>query len=343
MEQPLTEQTMFTQFGQVIGTFEYMSPEQAEMSQLGIDTRSDVYSLGVLLYELLTGTTPFDKEALGGSGLEEMRRMIREDEPPRPSTKLRTSSEHSSVAARNRGTEPAELDKQLKGDLDSIALKALEKERSRRYSSPSDLAGDIERYLHNEPVLAVPPSLAYRSGKFVRRHRLAVSASAVVALAVFGLIAVFLKSNRARNLFSPYAKVLLLPVIVGLSYELIRFAAKRQGSLMGLITAPGLWLQRITTQPPSDDMAQCAITALDQASDVERAVEAGGFAIQHVTRGLGGHVAGAEAAVRSIRELGVKCAALKADLAEDGAIDGIAEKMAKRLGLDIRDIQNRFV
>ena len=189
ISQRLTAETMFTHAGALIGTPEYMSPEQANSGSEDIDTRSDVYSLGVVLYELLVGALPLDLTEIRDQAFFELLRRIREEDAPRPSTKLRTSSEHSSDAARNRGTEPAELDKQLKGDLDSIALKALEKERSRRYSSPSDLAGDIERYLHNEPVLAVPPSLAYRSGKFVRRHRLAVAASAIVALAVFGLIA----------------------------------------------------------------------------------------------------------------------------------------------------------
>jgi len=189
ISQRLTAETMFTHAGALIGTPEYMSPEQANSGSEDIDTRSDVYSLGVVLYELLVGALPLDLTEIRDQAFFELLRRIREEDAPRPSTKLRTSSEHSSVAARNRGTEPAELDKQLKGDLDSIALKALEKERSRRYGSPSDLAGDIERYLHNEPVLAVPPSLAYRSGKFVRRHRLAVAASAIVALAVFGLIA----------------------------------------------------------------------------------------------------------------------------------------------------------
>ena len=189
ISQRLTAETMFTHAGALIGTPEYMSPEQANSGSEDIDTRSDVYSLGVVLYELLVGALPLDLTEIRDQAFFELLRRIREEDAPRPSTKLRTSSQHSSVAARNRGTEPAELDEQLKGDLDSIALKALEKERSRRYSSPSDLAGDIERYLHNEPVLAVPPSLAYRSGKFVRRHRLAVAASAIVALAVFGLIA----------------------------------------------------------------------------------------------------------------------------------------------------------
>jgi len=186
--QRLTAETMFTRVGALIGTPEYMSPEQADSGGEDIDTRTDVYSLGVVFYELLVGALPLDLTEFRNVAFNELRRRIREDDAPRPSTKLRTSAAHSSTTARNRRTEAADLGKQLKGDLDSIALKALEKERSRRYDSPSDLAADIHRYLQNEPVKAVPPSLAYRGRKFIRRHRWGVAASAIIALAVVALI-----------------------------------------------------------------------------------------------------------------------------------------------------------
>ncbi len=186
--QRLTAETMFTRLGALIGTPEYMSPEQADSGGEDIDTRTDVYSLGVVFYELLVGALPLDLTEIRNQAFRELLRRIREEDAPRPSTKLRTSTADSSVTARNRRTQPADLGKQLKGDLDSIALKALEKERSRRYDSPSELAADIHRYLHNQPVQAVAPSLIYRSRKFVRRHRLGVATSAAIAAAILALI-----------------------------------------------------------------------------------------------------------------------------------------------------------
>ncbi|HEX4773384.1 MAG TPA: serine/threonine-protein kinase [Bryobacteraceae bacterium] len=186
--QRLSAETMFTRVGALVGTPEYMSPEQVDSGGENIDTRTDVYSLGVVLYELLVGELPLDLTEIRNLAFHEVLRRIREDDAPRPSTKLRSSAAHSPITARNRRTEPADLGKQLKGDLDSIALKALEKERSRRYGSASDFAADIRRYLQNEPVKAVPPSLVYRSHKFVRRHRWGVAGSAILALAVLALI-----------------------------------------------------------------------------------------------------------------------------------------------------------
>ena len=188
-EQRLTEKTLFTAFEQFIGTPAYMSPEQAEMSRLDIDTRSDIYALGVLLYELLTGKTPFDAAALVEGGLEQLRRTIREKEPPRPSTRLSTMLEAElTTVAKARRAEPLRLINLLRGDLDWIVMKCLEKDRTRRYETANGLALDIQRYLHNEPVLARPPSRVYRLQKLIRRNKAAfVTGAAVAAALVIGL------------------------------------------------------------------------------------------------------------------------------------------------------------
>jgi non-specific serine/threonine protein kinase/serine/threonine-protein kinase len=186
--QRLTERTVFTELGQWIGTPEYMSPEQAEMTGLDIDTRTDVYSLGVVLYELLVGSQPFEASDLRVVGFDEMRRKIREDEPTRPSTKVTSMGEASDTAARNRRTELLLLARELRGDLDWITMRALEKDRTRRYGSPAELAADIERHLRHEPVLAGPPSTLYRVRKFIRRHRLGVGAGVLVLMALLTAI-----------------------------------------------------------------------------------------------------------------------------------------------------------
>jgi serine/threonine protein kinase/tetratricopeptide (TPR) repeat protein len=176
-EQRLTERTMFTQYGQIIGTFEYMSPEQAEMSQLGVDTRSDIYSLGVMLYELLTGSTPLQRQQLREAGLTEMLKMVKEEEPPKPSTRLSSTQEVGNIAAARR-TEPVKLAKLLRGELDWIVMKCLEKDRARRYETANGLARDIERYLHDEAVEACPPSTGYRLRKLAGKHRAALTITA---------------------------------------------------------------------------------------------------------------------------------------------------------------------
>src|SRR5262249_32317422 len=162
----------------IVGTLEYMSPEQAEVNQLDIDTRSDIYALGVLLYELLTGSPPFTRKELERGGMLEMLRVIREQEPSKPSTKLSTAEGLPTLAA-NREAEPAKLTKLVRGELDWIVMKALEKDRSRRYETANSFAMDVQRYLADEPVLACPPSSGYRLRKFVRRNKRTLAMVAV--------------------------------------------------------------------------------------------------------------------------------------------------------------------
>jgi len=180
--QSLTERTMYTELGVLIGTPEYMSPEQAEMSGQNIDTRTDVYSLGAILYELLVGALPFDPKELRRAGFDEIRRKIREEDPPKPSTRLSTMGDASTLQAHNRRTESPSLVRQIRGDLDWITMKTLEKDRTRRYGSPSELAADLDRYLHHQPVVARPPSAVYKTKKFVRRHRVGVGVASTLAI-----------------------------------------------------------------------------------------------------------------------------------------------------------------
>ena len=197
----LTDQTLFTAFEQFIGTPAYMSPEQAEMSGLDIDTRSDIYSLGVLLYELLTGRTPFDAKELLQAGLDEMRRTIREKEPLRPSTRLSTMLDGRTDHRRqHRQTEPPKLIHLVRGDLDWIVMKCLEKDRTRRYETANGLAMDIQRHLNNEPVVARPPSQLYEFQKTVRRHKFGfAAAAAVIIVLAAGVLVSSLEAVRARR------------------------------------------------------------------------------------------------------------------------------------------------
>jgi eukaryotic-like serine/threonine-protein kinase len=181
INQQLTDRSIYTNFAQMIGTPLYMSPEQAEMSGLDVDTRSDIYSLGVLLYELLTGTTPLEKKKIAKAAFDEIRRMIREEEPPKPSTRLSTSESIASIAA-HRHTEPSKLSKLVRGDLDWITMKALEKDRTRRYETANGLARDVQRHLSDEPVEACPPSATYRLRKFAKKNRAALTTAAALAL-----------------------------------------------------------------------------------------------------------------------------------------------------------------
>jgi tetratricopeptide (TPR) repeat protein len=208
--QELTDKTLFTGIAQMIGTPLYMSPEQAGMSDLDVDTRSDVYSLGVLLYELLTGTTPFPKERFQRAAYDEIRRIIREEEPPRPSTRLSELKDTLASVSAQRHIEPAKLTKLVRGELDWIVMKALEKDRSRRYGTANGLAMDVQRYLADEPVQACPPSAGYRLRKFVRRNRGPVLAAGLVFLTLvggvigttWGLVRAVLAQERAEQGFT---------------------------------------------------------------------------------------------------------------------------------------------
>jgi non-specific serine/threonine protein kinase/serine/threonine-protein kinase len=199
--QPLTDQPLFTGIGGFVGTLEYMSPEQASLSSVDVDTRSDVYSLGVMLYELLTGSLPFDSRALREAGLDEVRRAIREQDPPTPSTRVVQPDPESTATAERRRTEPAKLVSLLKGDLDWITMRALDKDRTQRYQTVNALAMDVARHLNDEPVVAGPPSALYRAKKFVRRHRLAVAAAAtmLVLLATFAVVTAVQAGRIARE------------------------------------------------------------------------------------------------------------------------------------------------
>lgn len=197
----LAEHTLVTSLDQLIGTPAYMSPEQVEARELDIDTRSDVYALGVLLYELLTGRPPYDPKSLVQAGVAEIRRIIREVDPPRPSTRLATLTDADrDTVARLRGAAPTQLTSVLRGDLDWIAMRCLEKDRARRYGTAQELADDVRRHLRREAVVARPPDAVYRTRKFISRHRFAVGAASAVALALIaGTIVSLIQANRARR------------------------------------------------------------------------------------------------------------------------------------------------
>ena len=184
----------------MIGTPLYMSPEQAEMSGRDVDTRTDIYALGVLLYELLTGTTPFDKERLKEASYDEIRRIIREEEPVKPSTRISTLGQAATTVSANRKSEPRRLSQLFRGELDWIVMKALEKDRNRRYDTASSFAADVQRYMDDEPVQACPPTAGYRLSRFVRKYRMAILVAAGFAvLLVAGVTVSTWQAMRASD------------------------------------------------------------------------------------------------------------------------------------------------
>jgi serine/threonine protein kinase/tetratricopeptide (TPR) repeat protein len=252
VSQRLTEDTLVTRLGAVLGTLEYMSPEQACSAGEDIDTRTDVYSLGVILYELLVGRVPLELRKLA---FDEMLRKLRQEDAPRPSTKLRSLGGQSAIVAQNHSTEPRALGRQLRGDLDLIALKALEKQRARRYGAPSELAADIRHYLGDEPVTARPASTRYRAWKYVRRHRLGVAFAAGLAfLLVAGIVVsswMALRASRAED----EAKAV---------NDFLRHDVLAQASVDGQATWDSLAAPRRASAKPDPDMK--VRTALDRAA-----------------------------------------------------------------------------
>jgi serine/threonine protein kinase/tetratricopeptide (TPR) repeat protein len=254
-EQKLTERTLFTQYGTMVGTLEYMSPEQAEMSALGVDTRSDIYSLGVLLYELLTGNTPLTHIRMKEVAYAEILRMIKEDEPPKPSTRLTDSGEALASISANRHMEPGKLTKLVRGELDWIVMRTLEKDRNRRYETAKDFAADVQRYLGDEPVLACPPSAGYRLRKFARRNKRLLATAALLGImllaavgAVTGTVgwAVRDRESREQDLARKAERDLALTE-QGVR-QAVEQAAKIRGELHAVLTKPG-GVQELLNQP----------------------------------------------------------------------------------------------
>jgi serine/threonine protein kinase/tetratricopeptide (TPR) repeat protein len=301
--QQLTDRTLVTGFGAIVGTLEYMSPEQAELNNQDIDTRSDVYALGVLLYELLAGSTPFScKELEKGGGMLEMLRVIREQEPTRPSTKLSTAEGLPALAA-NRGTAPATLTRLVRGELDWIVMKALEKDRTRRYETANAFAADVQRYLADEPVLACPPSRWYRTSKFVRRHRgLVMAAALVVGSLLAGVAGTTWQAARATREGNEKQRALEAE------------SAARQRAMAALRTLVDKVVARHLTRQPSLSKEEReflneivthfqALAALEGDTAESRAIRAEGYLLVGVLRSRLGEPDAAYASYERAREL----------------------------------------
>jgi serine/threonine protein kinase len=250
----LTDKTLFTELHQMVGTPLYMSPEQAEGSA-DIDTRTDIYSLGVLLYELLTGTTPFESDTLRTAAYAEVQRIIREVEPPRPSARLSESATTLSGVATARGTEPRRLTRLVRGELDWIVIKAIEKERARRYETANGLASDVRRYLAGQPVLAAPPSTLYRAKKFVRRHKGGVAASLLVAASlIVGIVGFAWQARIAKARAAELEQV-----------------SKFQADMLGQVdpTQAGILLSKDVKAKFEEALSKTGVAESDRSAQVE--------------------------------------------------------------------------
>jgi len=294
-----TGATLITQPGNFLGTPGYMSPEQANPGEMDIDTRTDVYSLGVVLYVLLTGLEPFDVRAWKKMPPDEVLRRLREEDPPRPSTRVSTEKEASSLAAVARGTEPKQLASQLKGDLDWITMKAVEKDRTRRYGAPSELAADLRRYLNNQPVLARPTSAAYRSQKFVRRHRVAVSAAVLGLTAILGATGIAIYQARVSQRRFQDVRKLAHTFVFDLHDEVAKLEGSTQAREMMVHT--GLTYL--------DDLARSAGGDLDLQREIAAGYMKIGDAQGHPTKPNLGRLADALAAYEKSGDIYEKIAA----------------------------------
>jgi hypothetical protein len=243
--QQLTEKTMFTQFGQLVGTFEYMSPEQARFNQLDVDTRSDIFSLGVLLYELLTGSTPLEKERLRSAAFAEILRIIGEEEPPKPSTRLSSSDALPTIAA-SRGLEPKKLTGLVSGELDCIVMKCLEKEREKRYASAHEVADECRRFLAGEPVQARPITMLHRFWRWYGRHVAVVAGAytvftflvfAVQMLVMFGIVQFLIRSPNLGEMATGFALTTIsIFICLGCAeIGIASFRGKHRGLWMSLV------------------------------------------------------------------------------------------------------------